>query len=278
MTVARVSAHPHTGIPPGLPHIPAQKKYSGWATVVHTFDPILAAPVQLPSVAERVRAILADIDWSQEDILIWVPGTSEHDVPPKAMAELEKQFPGDRVHAILYQASWRFRDSIPDGDAVLRGVLEGIRAHGGRHRVLIGGESQGAWLICNAMNDPRLAQVITRAALWGTPAAAPVRFRDGENPNAKVREVDNPTDIVTVDLGGGTPKLIDAIDRLARHDALGGLLPLLGYGLTHPKVLATLVGGQLWRIPGVGSKHPSPHGYDVDLPAGIAFLRTGRRA
>ena len=55
--------------------------------------------------------------------------------------------PGVDATLVPYEATWRLKESLADGEAVLRGVLQGIAAHGGHHRVMVAGQSLGAWSI-----------------------------------------------------------------------------------------------------------------------------------
>ena len=252
---------------------PGASSKAGLGGLVAALKAIMADPPKLRSVAERVAAILAQIPPGDQRVAIWVRGTSDRDIKPEVKAAFDAELAGEPVLQVDYEASWRFDDSVPDGAAVLRGVLEALAKRRPRPQVLIAGESQGAWVISTVLQDPALAQVVTRAVLWGAPAAAPVDFADGHDP--RIREFNNPADIVTMDLGeGANAKLVGAIDEFARRNVVGGLLPIVGYALTHPWVLARLVRAQLWRVPLLGAAFPSPHGYD--FLAGVRFLRTGR--
>jgi len=234
---------------------------------------IMAEPPVMASVQSRVDAIVRSIDWSAPRIVIYVRGTSERDVRPEIRAAFTKAMPGVPLHQIEYQASWRFDDSVPDGAAVLRGVLEAIakRRRPGQ-QVLLAGESQGAWVISSVLADQRMSAIVTRAVLWGAPAAGPVDFADGHDP--RVREFNNTGDVVTMDFGAKANRLlIGAIDQFARKDIVGGVLPILGYAITHPAALGALLTAQAWRVPLLGKLVPSPHGYDFD--EGVRFLCSG---
>lgn len=237
---------------------------------------IVAEPPALPSVQQRIAAMLRRIDLDADPIVLYVRGTSERDLRPEIREAFDRVLPATAVHQVEYQASWRFAESVPDGVAVLRGVLEEIaRRRRPGVRVLLAGESQGAWVAATVLADPVLSRVVTRAVLWGAPAAAPLDFADGHDP--RVRELNNTGDIVTMDLGSrANATLVAAIDRLARRDVIGGIVPILRYAVTHPSVLGALIAAQLWRVPVIGSRFPSPHGYD--FVAGVQFLRDGRDA
>lgn len=249
---------------------PAPAARPGLGGLLDALRRIVAEPPALPSVQQRVEAMLRRIDLRADPIVIYVRGTSERDLRPEIRAAFDRVLPGTAVHQVDYQASWRFAESVPDGVAVLRGVLEAIaRRRGAGVRVLLAGESQGAWVAATALADPALSGIVTRAVLWGAPAAGPRDFADGHDP--RVRELNNAGDIVTMDLGAGANEtLVAAIDRLARRDITGGIVPILRYAVTHPAVLGALIAAQLWRVPVVGARFPSPHGYD--FVAGVQFL------
>lgn len=263
---------PVVGVAGGPAAPPAQPSRPGLGGLLDALGRIVAEPPALPSVQQRVAAMLRRIDLDADPIVIYVRGTSERDLRPEIRAAFDRVLPGATVHQVEYQASWRFAKSVPDGVAVLRGVLEAIRRRRPGARVLLAGESQGAWVAATVLADPALSRVVTRAVLWGAPAAAPLDFADGHDP--RVREFNNRGDIVTMDLGArANETLVAAIDRLARRDVVGGILPILGYAVTHPAVLGALIAAQLWRVPVIGSLFPSPHGYD--FVAGVQFLRSG---
>ncbi len=245
----------------------------GLGGLVDALRRIMAEPPTMPSVEARVAAILRAIDWSAPRIVIYVRGTSERDVRPEIRAAFQAELPGVPLHQVEYQASWRFDESVPDGAAVLRGVLEGIaRRRRPGQQVLLAGESQGAWVISAVLAHPALARHVTRTVLWGAPAAAPMDFADGHDP--RVREYNNAGDVVTMDFGmRANTMLTGAITRFARRDVLGGVLPILGYAVTNPAALGALLAAQAWRVPLLGKLMPSPHGYD--FRDGVRFLRSG---
>lgn len=252
---------------------PGASSKSGLGGLIAALQAMIADPPAQPPVAERVAAILRRIPAGSQRVVIWVRGTNDRSMRPDVRAAFDREMPGEQILEIDYEASWRFAESVPDGAAVLRGVLEALARRRPRPQVMLAGESQGAWVISTALEDPSLAQVVTRAVLWGAPAAAPVDFADRHDP--RVHEINHPGDIVTMDLGdAANQRLVSSIDKLAHRRYLAGLLPIVTFGLTHPAVLGRLIRAQLWRIPGLGSKFPSPHGYD--FIAGVRYLRTGQ--
>lgn len=232
---------------------------------------LLSAAPELPSLAERVRLVLRDIDPADPAIAIWVPGTSEHHIDPQFLNAASKRLPGLHVTMIPYEATWRLSTSVPDGAAVLRGVIEGLRKRGDRRPILLAGESQGAWVISSVMSDRKMAREVTRAAIWGHPAAAPQHFgRKGT-----VREVNNPTDVISMSLGGQANSVVHNVEQISRLDIIRGVGGLAGFAVKRPDIVKALVSQWLWAFPVVGRGKVDPHKYSDDFEHGAAFLATG---
>lgn len=231
-------------------------------------------PPALPSVADRVRMILADIDWSSPVITIWVPGTSEYWIKQRFLDELHAVAPGAHVSMVPYEATWRFSTSVPDGVAVLQAVLDEIARRKPRRPVLLAGESQGAWVISQVLTRPKYAKLATRTSLWGHPAAAPQTFgRAGS-----VREVNHPGDIVTLDLGDDAREVMAAVEQLSRKHYATALAKLSGYVVQNPKLLVQLLKFWSFAVPMPGRKPTdNAHDYDDDVATGIGFLLEGLR-
>jgi hypothetical protein len=264
---ARIAPVPNAAAAAG-----ADPHRSGLGGLVAALRAIMADPPAQAPVQGRIDAILRRIPEGDRRVVIWVRGTSDRSIKPEVRAAFERELAGEPVLEVDYEASWRFSQSVPDGAAVLRGVLAALARRRPRPQVLLAGESQGAWVISSVLRDRAMADTVTRAVLWGAPAAAPVDFADDHD--ARVREFNNPGDVVTIDLGReANAKLVGAIERFARHDVVGGVLPILGYAVTHPAALGALLRAQAWRVPGLAARFPSPHGYDFE--AGVRFLRDG---
>ncbi len=228
-------------------------------------------PPALPSVAERIRLILADIDWSAPAIVIWIPGTSEYWIKQRFLDELGAKVRGAHVTMVPYESTWRFSTSVPDGESVLRGVLEEIRRRAPGRPVLLAGESQGAWIISRVLTDPELAKVVTRAAIWGHPAAAPQQFgRPGQ-----VREVNAPGDIVTVELGERPAEVLAGVEQLSKKHFGRGLATLAAYAVQRPDMLVRLLRFWSFALPIVGKGRRNEHDYDDDVVNGVQHLLDG---
>lgn len=232
---------------------------------------LLRDPPPLPSVEQRVEMILADLDWDAPALTIWVPGTSEYWIKQRFLDELHLAAPGAHVTMIPYESTWRFSTSVPDGAAVLRGVLDAIRKRAPGRPVFLAGESQGAWIISTVLADPAFAKLVTRAALWGRPAAAPQTF----GLPGQVREVNAPGDIVTMELGDNPAEVLAAVEQLARRNVGTGLVRISGYAVRRPYMLVKLLKFWSFALPIVGNGQKSEHDYDDDIAGGVQHLLGG---
>jgi hypothetical protein len=160
---------------------------------------------------------------------------------------------------------------VPDGVAVLEGVLAEVARRAPGKPVFLAGESQGAWIISTVLADPSYAKLVTRASIWGHPAAAPQTFgRAGQ-----VREVNAPGDIVTMELGERPGEVLAAVEQLSRRHFATGLARIAGYAVQRPDMLLKLLKFWMFAIPGLGKTHPNQHDYDDDIEHGIEFLVAG---
>jgi hypothetical protein len=235
------------------------------------FREFFRAAEPLPSVAERVQAVLATIDPRDPTIVVWVPGTSEWWVKPAFLEALHAAEPGHRITFIPYQGTWEFSRSRPDGEAVLRGVLRGIAARFPRARVLLAGESQGAWIISNVLADPSLRRVVTRGALVGHPGVAPTHTHDGSDP--KLAEFNNPQDLITIDPGDAAREQVArGVELVSRKRFAEGVPPLLGYLFSRPQMLWGLIRSQLHYVPALSEKIPDAHDYTEAFRDAAAWL------
>ena len=224
-------------------------------------DQLFLPPPPLSSPEDRARALVESIDWTRPVVVIWVPGTSGYDIPAHVAARL-RAAGGPTAYGMSYQATWRLKDSVRDGEATLRAVLELVatRKRPGQRVVLLG-ESQGAWVISSILRDPRLAKLVDRASLVAHPALAPAHVHEStsvtERLDSRVREFNSSTDVVTREVGKSADVVLDVVDSFARLDigrALRGAGRIL---LTNPGLLQALVASQLFRVKGETNPHAS---------------------
>src|SRR5690606_29230316 len=131
--------------------------------------------------------VLASIDFSKRDIGLWGPGTDSLEVRPSfpAAPDAADTRTVSLTH-LTYEASWNRRRSVPTPAASSQLALEERKRRGGNHRVLLAGESQGAWIIGEAMADPHVGSVVDRAALLGHPWLAAHQYADSQDSRVKV--------------------------------------------------------------------------------------------
>lgn len=218
------------------------------------------------------RKILDAIDFSKRDIVIWVPGTSNHG-PHKAFeAAVRESYAGtgSNLVALEYEASWNLRRSLPTGIATLRLVLEGIRERAGDHRVLLSGESQGAWIIGEVIADPAVSKVVDRAVLMGHPWLAQHQYNRGED--SRVRVINHTGDLVTLPVKGDPTVGLDAMLAIRTLDLskAGSLLKGLA---ANPKQGVALLKSIIYAVPGLKSFIRNPHDYSNDMTRAVEFLR-----
>ena len=244
-----------------LPAIPLSKANGPWKV-----DPYQAQ--------HDANIALESIDWSKRDIVIWVPGTDNHTIHPKFEQAVREAWGADAsLSRIDYPATWDMYRSVPTGLATLRIVLQAIAAHGGDHRVFLAGESQGAWLIGEALADPAVGKVVTRAQLFGHPWVAAHDYADGHD--ARVREVNHVGDQVSEPIKGDVTGAMQAM--MAVHQlSPAGAGKLAGALVENPKH-ALLMGEWLLRsLPGAKTFLKDPHDYGPDMTFGVEWLRWGK--
>lgn len=234
---------------------------AGIGGLLRDVDRLFVPPRPLPSPEARARAVVEALDWSQPLVAIWVPGTNEHAIADDVAAAFTRARLTNVAH-VPYQATWRLSESVPDGEATLRAVLELARRRlrPGQKLVLLG-QSQGAWVISSILRDPAHARLVHRAALVAHPALAPAHAHDTAVPSQRldrgVREFNEPTDVVTRDLGRSGPAALQVVDSFARLEVGRALAGALGVAVRDPGVLQALVASQLFRLRGQVNPHES---------------------
>jgi hypothetical protein len=231
--------------------------------------------------ADAVRArhdaqtVLNSIDWSKRDIVIWVPGTDNRTIHSSFDQAVRASWAdgGVSLAKLDYEASWNMRRSVATGIATLKLVLAGIAAHGGNHRVMLAGESQGAWIIGEAAADPMLRSVIHRAVLLGHPFVARTHYEDGRDPD--IVEINRQGDQVATPIRGDIDNAFAAM--LAIHQKQFWKLPAVVKALAqNPLHGWLLLASALRALPGATFLSPNPHDYSTQMTAAVEYLRNGR--
>jgi hypothetical protein len=229
--------------------------------LLRDMDRLFLPPRPLPTPADRARAVVDSLDWTQDLVVIWLPGTSEHDIAPD-VAESFRRKHLTNVAYVPYQATWRLAESVRDGEAALRAVLDLVRARKRPgQRVVLLGQSQGAWVISSVLRDPAYAAVIDKVGLVAHPALAPAHAHDTTLPSprlgAKVREFNSESDVVTRDLGASGPAALSIVNAFAHLEIGAALKGALGIAVRDPAVLQALIASQLFRVKGGDNPHES---------------------
>jgi len=276
-----------TPAPAGGASVPTRQLPTGPATTQRTV-PIgdiskAAGPwdVDWPRAHHDAQLVLDSIDYSKRDIVIWVPGTSNHGVHTAFEAAVRDSYRGEgaSLSALEYEASWNLRRSLPTGVATMKLVLEGIQQRlaqqggaPGVHRVLLSGESQGAWIIGEAMADPAYGTIVDRAILVGHPWLAKHQYDAGQDP--RVRVINHQGDMVAVKVNGDPTEGLDAMVaiRTLGLTKVGLVLKALannpGQGVALLKSLTNL-------IPFVKTVLRDPHNYSGEMTRAVEYLREG---
>lgn len=248
------------GFLPSLPPLPSISKASG------------PFPIDHARARADAEATIASIDFSKRDIVLWIPGSGAVGVHPDFEDAVLREWPDGRVSlsALRYEASWHMRRSVATGIETLRLVLAEIRRRGGDHHVMLAGESQGAWVISEALADPSLRSTVDRALLMGHPWLARHQYLDGRDPN--VRVLNNPGDMVTLPINGDPGKGLDALVAIYTLQ-LAKLPQIVSAVIQNPLHAVKLLSSIQFALPFVKGLRPNPHRYESNFPAGLKFLR-----
>lgn len=131
-------------------------------------------------------AALAKIDWSADDIVLYLPGSDSAGVRP-AFAQAMRRHPSDRsmsIVAIDHDQTGDMWKTLPVGAATLAHVLDAVaqKKRPGQ-RVLLGSLSSSSWVSAVTLADPRHAATVDKAVLAAIPGTSRVR-----HPNLLTRE------------------------------------------------------------------------------------------
>jgi hypothetical protein len=235
-------------------------------------------PVDMARATADANRVLAAIDWSRRDIVVWVPGTDGTTFMPKFAEGMRAAWqPGEGSAVSLdYQATWHLDTSEPTGEAALRLLLAGIEAHAGQHRVLLAGLSQGAWIISDVLADPRYRRTVTRAIMFGHPQVSLKHFHDDEDP--QVREISHPNDIIAMPITGPRERAIEAMTALQTGAILPNLGLILSVVLANPKVGTEAIVGRLRGMHLLPKAKVDNHDYDAEYGEGAKWLHDGPAA
>ncbi|MCW2927851.1 MAG: hypothetical protein JWM86_1819 [Thermoleophilia bacterium] len=231
------------------------------------------------------EAALAAIDFSRPEIMMWIPGTDgkgvHHDFQLAADYLYGARPTGLSLTALPYEASWSLRRSLPTGLATMKLLLHGIKerfaqieaAGRPRPKLLLAGLSQGAWIIGEAMADPELTGLVTRAITVGHPWMARHQYGDGHEP--RVRVIGHVGDQITMEVAGSVGTGLDAMIAVRTGQIGKGLGSVVRAILANPLHGVLLLQNQLRNLGWLRPYLSDPHEYSMEMPRMVRYLRDG---
>lgn len=210
------------------------------------------------------------IDMSKDTIVIWVPGTSNHDIHPRFKYHADLYW-GSNASLVLtrYMASWHLSHSIPDGFQNLKAIVDYVikRKRPGQ-RIVLAGESQGALIIGELMARPDYYRLIDKAVLLGHPGLSEVHYDNDK----KVLEINNPADPATFQWPAPAVDIISNVDKFMTKGDLGTIPFFLRTAIAAPLLVADLVSSQVIRLPILREHIPHPHNYSSRMEEAVLWL------
>ncbi|MCZ4496950.1 MAG: Cutinase [Thermoleophilia bacterium] len=223
----------------------------------------------LDEAKRQADAVIAKIDWDKQDILMWLPGTYTHNMANNWIKYGEERFTDGSVVMMDYPATLDFESSVSTGMETLRLVLAEVARRDGDHRVMLGGHSQGAWIIGDAMATPEIRGMVDRAVLYGNPGLAKEHYDDRDD--AQVVELNDPNDVIAAKVADRAG-FIDAMGAMEQGIDATNVLGAVGNTLANPKVSA------YWAVASMDAErwvHSDPHQYYYAYRDGLSWLDTG---
>lgn len=239
-----------------------------------TAPQISAVDLKVPGDVDHARAereakkTLDSIDFSRQNIVLWMPATGSHSIPRDWQKGVDAAF-GDTASSALvnYPANENFNDSVSTGQETLRLVLQGIAERGGDHSVHVAGHSQGAWVAGDTLANPVLNRMVDSAMLYGHPSTARVDW--SKTNDAKVRQLDDPEDPFTKP-GTGLRQALDGIAAIKRDGDWSQVGKIAAATLVNPALGAYLIGRTVFKKDWSGNS--DPHHYNTRYAQGARFL------
>lgn len=206
-------------------------------------------------------------------LVLWVAGTSNRGVHPAFQDAADEalrwfELGSTSVSALVYEPTWDLRRSVGTGLATLLLVLQHLRRLGYQGEVLVAGESQGAWIIGEALAHPQLGSVITRAALLGHPWLAAHQYPQS---TARVRVTNHVGDQVALPVKGDLAKALDAMVGV-RLLQLGKLDDAARVLAQNPEHAVALLRSAILALPGARALIRDPHNYSAEMTRVVEWL------
>ena len=239
--------------------------------------PIISRGIPIVPDASQTVPLVPKINFKKKHIILWVPGTNDHQIPAKFL-EMVRQMFGDDAEVVLvdYMATEEYAISRPHGTMTLKATLDHIRRNNtGGSSIYLAGLSQGAMVISDVVSDEKYGRLINRAVLIGHPGVATYHFDN----HPKVKEFNNSLDIVTFKWSEDGDSIIHKVTKFLQGDILAGV-SLLGTIVDHP--LKSLWAGLLYlhRVPFLNFPkllESDPHDYTSSMDDAASWLRMGVR-
>jgi len=223
----------------------------------------------LPEIYGTPKPPNFGIDLTKDVIILWVPGTSNHSIPASLLNLAQTRFSSVDIHLVNYMASWKFSESVPNGTGNLRAVLDYLRKHLRKgQKILLAGESQGAWVISNVLKEQQYYGMIDKAVLLGHPGVAEAHFPS----DGKILELNNFDDVSTKDIEWNKKEEVARNVEKAMQLDISSLPFWLSFGVTHPEMLLWLGVLGVSKLPVVGGVIKPPHDYQKDMLLAILWL------
>lgn len=226
------------------------------------------AKAGMPELIGTLRPPTFKVDLSKDVIVLWVPGTSNHSIPDSFKKLIESQFPSVSLALVDYMASWSFSISRPNGVSNLKAMLDYLSEHMKKgQKLLVAGESQGAWVISDVIKGSKYKNMIDKVVLLGHPTTADSHFFNDQ----KVLEINHPQDVTTIPVNVNKEVLAEKVEDIIHLD-LSAVPYLLKVGLSHPNVLLWLGVLGASKVPVLGDALPKFHDYNKDMLLAVLWL------
>jgi hypothetical protein len=206
-----------------------------------------------------------DAEW----LVVWVPGTYGNAVHEGFLDAVEEHLGKDaRMFSVDYPASADFATSVPAGLQALSRLIERLVTEKAPfQKILLGGSSQGAWVIHDFMeSDPNFNHV-HKTVTFGLPALS------GHHPaapsdSAPVWDVTSAYDAVGWGWAGSEARILHHVSQVNSGKPWHAI-PLLPYLLLNPVHTVGFIGLLLTHF---NARRLSPHDYTPAMPLAVAWL------
>jgi len=213
-----------------------------------------------------------EIDPTKKRIFIWVPGTMGHEPHPSFVKAVKMICSEDaQILHVDYPAIWDMEKSVPAGVKAFKALVKKIRPQidPDTQEVYVGGSSQGAWVISDAYEDPKMRSFAKKTVLFGHPGLAKDHDHKYDEDDT-ILEFNHPDDAVTFGWSEDRNDMVQAFSR-AQHGNPKAILKVLWLSMLHPIRLARFFYIILIHA-GLITWNTSPHDYSQQMPLATYWL------